>query len=185
LAKVRALKSGPRNLYTDDYADLGELQKLAAEHNIALLVIHHTRKAMADDAMDDVSGSIGLTAAADTILLLRRDRGKAEACLSIHGRDIEEQEIALAWDVGKCIWSYLGDARQVRMSEERRTVIDCIQKAETAPTPKQISELLGKPVNSIKQMLLRLTRDGTVKSDEKGRYRLISEEPVTGLRVVQ
>ena len=37
------------------------------------MLVHHLRKADADDAFDTVCGTLGLTGAPDTILVLKRD----------------------------------------------------------------------------------------------------------------
>jgi len=48
------------------------LQKLANEHGIAIVIIHHLRKADADDAFDTVNATLGLTAVVDSGSLPRR-----------------------------------------------------------------------------------------------------------------
>lgn len=44
LQKVRDV-GGSKDIYGKDYADVGTLKKFADAHNIALLLIHHLRKA--------------------------------------------------------------------------------------------------------------------------------------------
>jgi AAA domain len=60
LAKTRPLARG-QNVYQEDYAALEELLPLAAEHGVAVVVVHHTRKMAAADPLDEISGSTGLT----------------------------------------------------------------------------------------------------------------------------
>src|SRR5829696_6178420 len=98
LAKTRPRTRG-QNVYQEDYAALEELLPLAAEHGVAIVVVHHTRKMAAADPLDEISGSTGLTGGVDGALVLKRDRGRADAYLHVTGRDIEEeQELALRWD---------------------------------------------------------------------------------------
>ena len=66
LAKVRK-PVGNRQLYEADYAALADLTKLANELGLAIVVLHHTRKMAADDLMETVSGSYGVSGAVDTI----------------------------------------------------------------------------------------------------------------------
>ena len=63
---------------------------LARDLEIAVIVVHHERKMDAADPLDRVSGTTGLTAAADAIVTLTRtgNRGK----LVGRGRDLEEFE---------------------------------------------------------------------------------------------
>jgi RecA-family ATPase len=89
LAKIRPRTRG-QNVYQEDYAALEELLPLAAEHEVAIVVVHHTRKMAAADPLDEISGSTGLTGGVDGVLVLKRDRGKADAVLHVDGRDIEE-----------------------------------------------------------------------------------------------
>jgi RecA-family ATPase len=113
LKKVRPRTSQNRSVYDVDYEALEALQRLAGEHGVAILVVHHTRKLAAADPVDEVSGSTGLSGGADGILVLKRDRGKADAYLHITGREIEEEaELALKWDTALASWSLVGDAEE-------------------------------------------------------------------------
>ena len=85
-----------------------QLQKFAQEAAIAVLVIHHTRKAESDDLLDLVSGSFGLSGGADNVLVLgRKSNG---TILNARGRDIEENEFVIAFDPMTCKWSMLGES---------------------------------------------------------------------------
>src|SRR5215207_710344 len=98
LAKFRTGQTG-KSLYKEDYEAVEPLVELAAHHNVAILIVHHLRKLGADDPLDQVSGSMGLTGGADGALVLNRERGRADAYLYVTGRDIEEEkELALSWD---------------------------------------------------------------------------------------
>jgi RecA-family ATPase len=72
LATVRLIQSGRDNIYQADYGAMRDLHQIASKHRIAVVVIHHVRKADADDPFDTVSGSTGLTGAADATLILTR-----------------------------------------------------------------------------------------------------------------
>jgi RecA-family ATPase len=75
------------------------LQKLASKHQVAIVIVHHSRKGIgSEDFVDDVLGSTGLTGAVDTIIGFRRKRGTSEAEISVTGRDVDECEKALAGD---------------------------------------------------------------------------------------
>jgi hypothetical protein len=81
-----------------DYEALEGLQALAAKLQILVVVITHVRKATADDVFDTVSGTLGLTAAADTILVLGPKNGLMTLC--VRGRDVEESEKTVRFDKG-------------------------------------------------------------------------------------
>jgi RecA-family ATPase len=104
LQRIRQPANGKAPLYSADYESITGLQKLATELGIAIVVLHHDRKADADDAFDTVSGTLGLTGAADTILMLKR--GKNGVVLHARGRDIEESETAMQFDKESCRAGY-------------------------------------------------------------------------------
>jgi RecA-family ATPase len=76
LAKVRK-PSGNKPVFEADYEALTGLCHLARELNIAIVVIHHTRKMAADDLMETVNGSYGITGAVDTVLVMASKAGSS------------------------------------------------------------------------------------------------------------
>jgi RecA-family ATPase len=120
LKRVRPRTSPNRSVYDADYEALEAMQRLAAEHEVAILVVHHLRKLGATDPLDEISGSTGLSGGADGVLVLKRDRGRADAYLHVTGREIEEEaELALRWDADLASWTLVGDAEEYRVSQER------------------------------------------------------------------
>jgi hypothetical protein len=169
LAKTRPRTRG-QNVYQEDYAALEELLPLAAEHGVAIVVVHHTRKMAAADPLDEISGSTGLTGGVDGVLVLKRDRGKADAVLHVDGRDIEEPaEYALKWDTETAGWAIAGDAEEYRMSEERKAILGVLTDCGDYLSPGEVSDALDKPRNTIKQRLWRMAQDGQVEN-RNGKY---------------
>lgn len=84
--------------YAADYADASRLKEIADQFTCPVVLVHHQRKLDAEDPLDTVSGTLGLVGAADGILVMTRQRGRADAVLHVTGRDVEEQELALGWD---------------------------------------------------------------------------------------
>jgi hypothetical protein len=130
LEKVRPRTASlDRNLYTADYIVGDLLTPLSKQHSVSILLIHHTRKAIADDPLDLVSGTLGLTGGVDGVMVLRRQRGQADAFLYVTGRDIEEEkDYALSWDARTTTWAIKGDARDYTGSEERLEVIELLRE---------------------------------------------------------
>jgi len=115
LAKVRTQSRGTDQAYEADYHALSGMQTLASARGIAILIVHHTRKADADDPFDTVSGTRGLTGAADAVLVLRKDFVNDRATLYGRGRDIAEIETAMAFESGAGRWRALDAAEAVGM----------------------------------------------------------------------
>jgi hypothetical protein len=51
---------------------------VADKHGVALLAIHHTNKTKHNDWLDTISGTLGLSGAADTLMVLRRERNLSD-----------------------------------------------------------------------------------------------------------
>jgi len=169
LAEFRKLSNGKTQIYADDYASLSGLRKLASKYNVGIIIVHHDRKAEADDVFDTVSGSLGLPAAADTILILKRQAGAMT--LHVRGRDIEENEIALQFDKGSCRWSILGAAAEVHRSAERKRVIEALRDG-----PLGVSEICAaaeiRSRNTADQLLFKMAKDDEIARAGRGQYAL-------------
>jgi hypothetical protein len=171
LAMVRMPNRKDTSTYDADYAAVKELRALALKYGIAIVLVHHLRKAEADDPFDTISGTLGLTGAPDTIMILKRDtRG---TILHARGRDITEIEKAIRFDTGTCTWVVLGDASVIKKSTERVAIVKALEEAGAEPlTPNQIATACDmKPVN-IRNMLAKLLADGVVKKATYGKYTL-------------
>lgn len=167
--KFRPPRPGNADAYQFDYDCAKRLQELAHELGVAILVVHHNRKAQDSDWLNDLSGSNGLAGGADTIVVIRRERGSADAVLYVTGRDLEDQELALRFDKDSCRWTIIGDAAEHRMKETRRRIFDVLAQSKDGMTPKEVAEELGLKRDSAKQTLARMFKDGTVRSSG-GRY---------------
>lgn len=89
LKKVRPAKLKNEDPYDHDYRTLMPLKKISDETGVSVIVIHHTRKAAAEDIFDTVNGTLGLTGAADMTVILTKDKEGA-LILAGQGRDVEE-----------------------------------------------------------------------------------------------
>ena len=73
----------------------------------ALWAVHHTRQRTlgqpTGDFLESVSGTSGITGAADTIAVIARERHELEAVLAVTGRDVEEAQFAITFDQGRWV----------------------------------------------------------------------------------
>ena len=111
LQRVRGTGSDS-NLYANDYQDIGILKQLADKRHIAILLIHHLRKLHDDDPMNMISGSTGLSGAADSAFVLQKNARSANAA-SLHctGRDIPDRTLKLELGEEDHIWKLLADSK--------------------------------------------------------------------------
>jgi hypothetical protein len=171
LAMFKAIAKGrDQTLYEADYLAIKELQSLAMETGVAIVVVHHTRKTGAEaDPFEKVSGTLGLSGAADTTIILDRDQNGCT--LYGRGRDIEEIETAVEFDRQSCRWRALGNAADVRRTDERSVILTALADNREPMSPAEIADALGLPRNNVKQLLFKMAKAGeVVKSGRKGQY---------------
>lgn len=167
LAKIRESTNSRRSIYDLDYECIGLLKRVADKHRAAVIVVHHVRKGESDDPLEMVSGTTGLSGAADTILILNRGRGQVDAELFITGRDVNEDTLALQKD--SCAgWVLLGDAAEYKQSEEKRQIINLLRVTGEPMTPKEIALALGK--TNLRMTLTRMEKEFLIKKIDCGRY---------------
>jgi len=109
------------NTYANDYRDLSVLKHIADTHGIAILLIHHLRKELADDVLSRISGTTAISGAVDSSFTLVEDKcGSGKATLYCTGRDIPYRELALEFDGEDHIWKLLSDdCEQTEQPNER------------------------------------------------------------------
>ncbi len=95
LQRIKPAGHVARNSYENDYTALSDLQQWATTHGVSVLVLHHTRKGGADDPLEVLSGSNGLSACADTTLVL--DRTAAGMTLYVRVRVPVERDHGFRW----------------------------------------------------------------------------------------
>ena len=173
-ARVKGGKGGKETDYDSDYRQAAMLQSIASRHNLAVVVIHHTRKMAADDPFDEVSGTRGLTGAADTVLVLKRDSKTRQPVLYGRGRDLEEVETAVQFDSDAGLWSVLGAAWLVADTHERREIQEVLGRAVDPMTPTEIAEKIGKSRQNVQKMLSKMEDAGQVERIKRGTYVLVA-----------
>jgi hypothetical protein len=171
LERFRKPANGKTPLYSADYEAITGLQKIATEYRVGIVVLHHDRKADADDAFDTVSGTLGLTGAADTILMIKKRNGSV--VLYARGRDVEETETAMQFNKALCRWILLGGAAEVQRSLERERIIAALQAGSE---PLSVQDLMIQAEmrnrNATDILLSRLAKEGAVVRVGRGKYAL-------------
>jgi len=178
LQRVRPAATRNGSIYGDDYAALSGLQGMAGRRGLTILVLHHTRKMASDDPLETVSGTQGLGGAADSVLVLKRERTQRDATLFVTGRDVEEDLITLRWNPIGTSWALLGDA----LSEERLAVITLLRHAGKPLSLKDIGLGLGKPADPVRLLCWRMATAGQIATVRPGVYTtnpIYVETPVT------
>jgi hypothetical protein len=170
LAMVRAEKKRNQDSYSADYEALSPLQRYASAHRLAIIVVTHVRKAEAEDPLEMISGTNGLTGAADSIMILNRTADGPK--LYGRGRDVEEVEKALKFDGGK--WSVLGNVDDVKRSDQRQKILTALSEAEKPIGPSEIATAAGMTAANVRYLLGKMVKAGECEKSEFGLYVLPS-----------
>lgn len=178
LAMVRApAKNKDQTQYDADYNAALELRTLAATHNLAVVVVHHLRKAEAEDPFDAISGTLGLSGAPDSVLVLKYDSGGSGAIvLHGRGRDLPEIEKALTFNRDNCTWMIAGELPDIRTSRGRKAVIDAMQEINAPATAKEIASYTRLKIVNVRKLLQRMIGEGEALKSERGKYALPAEK---------
>ena len=147
LQKVR--DAAGDNYYAADYKDIGALKTIADDHGIAIVAVQHLRKQRDCDPHLMVSGSTGLTGAADGSYVLQKNEvNSPDAKLFIRGRDVEERVLTLRFDPETCVWECTGGetpiADAMKTDPQMRLLISYIQKEkEFSGTVTELTQTIG------------------------------------------
>lgn len=168
LKRFRPPQRSRDSYYDQDYDAVNSLKQIADKHDISILVVHHLRKAASeDDPFDELSGSTGLSGAADTIAILKKAKGAdGGATLYIRGRDIDEQELSISFDTRTYGWNILGPVEENPQgkTDQQSQILMALKAAGRPLLPKDIEEITGLKNDYIKLTLNRLHRQGKIHS---------------------
>lgn len=121
--KVRDGAKKNEGAYASDYRETGVLKRFADDNGIGLLLIHHTRKGLdPDDPFSNISGTMGVSGAADTLMVMTKKKRADELTkLSITGRDIEQNDYAISRDEKTGLWKRYEDSiEELQRNQEER-----------------------------------------------------------------
>ena len=119
LQMIRKTGERPSNsdLYGRDTDELSLLKKFAEDRKVAVLIIHHTTKAVdSNDPLNDVRGSSGMTATPDSILILRKERVQKTGMLLNVSRDYPQWRMMLLFE--NCQWKFQKRQTEEEMAKE-------------------------------------------------------------------
>jgi len=170
LAKMRPVVGRNEQAYAADYRAIEGLQRIAGQYQVGIVLAHHLRKASSeDDAFDDVSGTLGLTGAADTIVIMKRHSGMVK--VYVRGRDIEEGEFAAEFNRESCRWRLVGAADEVFRSQERVALLAVLKDTMR---PMSVPEIMAATDRSdrhaIYNLLYKMEKAGDAKHAGRGQW---------------
>ncbi len=152
------------NAYDQDYAQLVTLKTFVEARGFHALVLMHCRKMKSDDVLEEISGTMGLSGAADGIVVLNRSRSSNEAKIYVTGRDVAPQELALEFDPETFCWKSLGPSEQVVGGKLQTTIIAFMKsQAGVVLHTKTIADAIQNIPDGIRPVLHRLRDKGVIR----------------------
>ena len=135
LQKIREA-GGDAYSYANDYEIIGRMKQFADKKGVCVLLVHHTRKQLAGDKFEMISGTNGLLGCADGAFLLQKEkRTDLSATLDIVGRDQPDQRLHLIRDPERLIW-LLDHAETELWERPPDPLLDKIAAVITADNPE-------------------------------------------------
>lgn len=176
-ARFRTPSVGRRSAYDEDYDAACEVKGMVDRYGASLLVVHHCKKGKAEDVIEEVSGTLGLSGAADGVTVLTRARCDTEATLHVTGRDVDEKQLALKFDPATCCWTSEGDAKLKTASKTKERVFEAFRRNPgTAYWPSELAQILDVDRAVLKSALWKMAEDGLLKRVGNGKYQWPADE---------
>lgn len=176
LQRVKAAGSGS-DRYADDVNAMAQLRRVSVAHpDVAILVLHHSRKVDPKhhgDPLELVSGSQGIAGGVDQLLILQvpSDRGPARA-LHVIGRDGEDHKLALTMTGNGLVQVDEDPDDPARlMSEATARVYRALREFSNGARVAEIAEIVAAPAKATAEKLGRLAESGHAIRVERGVYR--------------
>lgn len=137
LQKIKGEKGKNESAYADDYRQMGLLKRLADDHSICVLLVHHLKKGRTDgDAFESISGTNAIFGSADTALVMRKERRTdKETILHVTGRDVTADDTVIEFNRDSCRWESKGSVDEI---EARRLTLEY----ENDPVVRTVKALL-------------------------------------------
>lgn len=169
-AKVRGTTAPGDQQYDADYTAVGRIKRVADNYGIAVVLVHHVRKATHEDFLATVSGTNGITGAADAVLVLERARNNADGVLHVTGRDVEEADYALSFDPSRGAWSMLdGPAVDYTVSDTRAAILRYLRE-NPGKQPKDIAAAIDVNADNVRRACARMSDAGQLTKNATGQY---------------
>ena len=181
LGKAMPLAQNGESSYQRDYRIGSELKALVdACPGAALLTNHHDRKAASADFVENVSGTNALAGAADTIIVITRNRNEPEGLIQVTGRDVAEGAYAVRFDGS--LWALDGkdlaeasgraeDRCAIRtLSDRSSEVLGYVNGQDGAVSASNAAKALLMDGDTCGKYLRRLAESGRISKIGRGAY---------------
>ncbi len=184
LGRARGVHAG-NDAYGKDYNDVPRLKRCVDEYpGSSLIVVHHTNnRGGGEDFLGAISGTQGLAGAADSTLVIRRDRGQGQARLQVMSREVQEGEYAIRFDNGQ--WFLMGatleeavaaaiQSGQVgALGDVQTRILEHFNKYPEPQSTDHAASALNE--DKVGHYLRRLNESGKLQRSRRGKFAILPE----------
>ncbi|MBQ6017677.1 MAG: AAA family ATPase [Clostridiales bacterium] len=136
LAAVRCERNkadiNTKDPYQGDYNTIAPLHNFCEEHNVTILLIHHTRKMRSVDPFDDILGTNGLFGASDGAFIFRKESDDSDVKIRIRSRDMEERVLTVRFNSTLSHWELVKENTPVedafQTDEDLKKALDYLKE---------------------------------------------------------
>lgn len=172
---IKPQSNGRASAYDEDANAAAPLLEFAKSRpGLAIVVVHHVRKAESEDIFDTISGTHGLTGIFDTLMVLGRHGEGAK--LAAQGRDLDGYEKALERDRRTGGWTLKGDTIPLAKTGERQDLLSALAAAQKPLALADLAKAVLKKPDTTRHLLKGLIDEGLVTQPRHGKYSLQSAQ---------
>lgn len=160
LTKFRVVPDVRVPAFMADYEAVSMLHDMTKKHpGCCIDIVHHTRKAKSDDPIDDISGTYGLTAAADSYMVMRHHADGA--VLYAGGRLWSRNESEYSLRRGeRHTWQMVGV--HLDLTDKQREAYELVKASPGGMSGKELGDKINITQPSAWQRLDELMEKGFV-----------------------
>ncbi len=84
------------------------------------------------------------------------------------------EDVALALEADQELggWRLLGPLEEHEMSDERQAILDVLRESCTPMTPAMIAQGVESSADTVKHLVLKMSKAGVIESNGRGKYSL-------------
>uniref|UniRef100_A0A6H1ZPD4 Putative ATPase domain containing protein n=1 Tax=viral metagenome TaxID=1070528 RepID=A0A6H1ZPD4_9ZZZZ len=171
---MHAKRTEGTTLYHSDY-DVGDsLKQLADLYGLAIMHVYHLNKQTSvDDPIKEIQGSLGMSAAPDTILMLKRPRESDIGTLFITGRDIEEERFeTIEFDRKRLWWHLIEGAKGLGAVSDAQVEIIKVMRSYGKPMKlRELANIIQKSPQAVSRLIKSIMKnEGLIERAKYGEY---------------
>lgn len=171
--------------YAADYYFMSRLKKICDSKEICIILVHHLRKSQVEgeDEICRISGSMGISGAADVNILMERQRRSYMAELSVSGRDVPDFIVKIRLDPQRLTWHAVDEVDTIpeeRLTPERIKFINALKELGGVGTPKEIAKIINGNNKNVSNQLATMVKLGLIgkSAETSGAYVLLHHSEV-------